>query len=445
MPVRSKSLNTLVIGIGQCGSNIADTFAELGFKAIAINTAEGDLRLLSNIPNNRRIVIGRDRFHGGGVGGNPSNGRTAMENDLDKVLDVIEDVNHNIELVIIPYATGGGTGSGGAPVLIERLTEKFSDSLIIPLAVLPLPEDGATTIVNSAYSLSKLVKLNTSCIFLADNDWIRRSDMPIDETYDRINKSMAKYFDDILYLSSKEVVSNKKGDVLDRGDVINLLSAGAYGTFGYAKSKNKEVALEALLDKALSPSGLYADLDIRLANAFGLICRGPSNTLRASTIFNKIREMVLKLENKSAYIRRGVYPNDALQNVEILTIFTGVTRSPRIQEIIRQGKLAYEEIINAKQKRVEEAFLADEFDLDAVYSRKPKAISIKEEIVEELPIVHKIELDTIEVLDKFENRIIIQDRTIGRIGDVYIVKGEYFCELCNSKDCKHIEFVSNTN
>ena len=441
MPARSKSLNTLVIGIGQCGSNIADTFAELSFKAVAVNTAEGDLRLLSNIPNSRRIVIGRDRFHGGGVGGNPANGRAAMENDLAKVMSIIEEMNDSIELMIIPYATGGGTGSGGAPVLIEALLDKFRDSLIIPLAVLPLPEDGATTTVNSAYSLSKLVRLDTSCIFLADNDWIRRSDMPIDETYDRINKSMAKYFDDILYLSSKEVVSNKKGDVLDRGDVINLLSAGAYGTFGYAKSKSK-VALELLLDKALSPSGLYANLDIRLATAFGLICRGPSNALRASTIFNKIRETVLKFDNKSAYIRRGVYPNDSLQHVEILTVFTGVNRSARIQEIIREGKLAYDEIINAKQKKIQEAFLADEFDLDAVYTRKPVA-KMEEEIVEELPQIHKFDLETIEILDKFENRIIIQDREIGRIGDVYISDGEYFCELCNARACKHISFITS--
>jgi cell division GTPase FtsZ len=440
MPARSKSLNTLVIGIGQCGSNIADTFAEQSFKAVAINTAEGDLRLLSSIPTSRRVVIGRDRFHGGGVGGNPSNGRSAMESDLPKVMSIIEDMNDSIELMIIPYATGGGTGSGGAPVLIEKLLDKFKDALIIPLAVLPLPEDGATTTVNSAYSLSKLVRLDTSCIFLADNDWIRRSDMPIDETYERINRSMAKYFDDILYLSSKEVVSNKKGDVLDRGDVINLLSAGAYGTFGYARSKGK-VALESLLDKALSPSGLYADLDIKLASAFGLICRGPSNVLRASTIFNKIRETVLKLDNKSAYIRRGVYPNNSLQHIEILTLFTGVNRSARIQEIIREGKLAYDEIINAKQKKIQEAFLADEFDLDAVYTRKK--VEIKEEIVEELPPIHKIDLETIEILDKFENRIIIQDRAIDRIGDVYLVEGEYFCELCNAKECKHISFIIN--
>lgn len=441
MPARSKSLNTLVIGVGQCGSNIADTFAELSFKAMAINTAEGDLRLSSNIPTNKRIVIGRERFHGGGVGGNPSNGRSAMENDLSKIISIIEEIDDGIELIIIPYATGGGTGSGGAPVLIEALSDKFRDVLIIPLAVLPLPEDGATTIVNSAYSLSKLVRIDTSCIFLADNEWIRRSDMPIDETYERINKSMAKYFDDILYLSSKEVVSNKKGDVLDRGDVINLLSAGGYGTFGYTKGKGK-VPLELLLDKALSPSGLYANLDIKLASAFGLICRGPSNSLRASTIFNKIRETVLKFENKSAYIRRGVYPNDSLQHIEILSIFTGVTRSPRIQEIIREGKLAYDEIITSKQKKIQDVFLGDEFDLDAVYTKKPKVEKI-EEIVEEMPQIHKKDLDVIEILDKFENRIIIQDRAIDRIGDVYLINGEYFCELCNAKECKHIAYITN--
>ena len=439
MPIRSKSLNTLVIGVGQCGSNIADAFAELNFKAIAINTAEGDLRLLSNIPSNRRIVIGRSRFHGGGVGGNPANGKYAMEQDLDKVMNVIKDSSEGVEMIIIPYATGGGTGSGGAPVLIESLLDEFRDCLIIPLAVLPLPEDGASTIVNSAYSLSRLIKLDTSCIFLADNDWIRQSDMPIDETYERINKAMAKYFDDVLYLSSKEVVSNKKGDVLDRGDIINLFSAGAFGTFGYARSKDR-IDIEQLLDKALSPSGLYANIDIRLANAFGIIARGPSNALRASSIFNKIREAIMRFENKSAYIRRGIYPNDSLQHVEVLSIFTGVNKSQRIQDIIRQGRLAYEEIVSARSKKMQEEILADDLDLDAMYSKR-SIVKEQEQIVEEMPSVHRIDMPSIEIIDKHENRIIVQDRDMNRIGDVYVSKDGYYCELCNSKDCKHVEFV----
>ena len=65
------TLRALIIGVGQCGTKIADLFALVDFEALAINTSKSDLDYLKHIPKERRILIGESLTGGKGVNANP--------------------------------------------------------------------------------------------------------------------------------------------------------------------------------------------------------------------------------------------------------------------------------------------------------------------------------------------------------------------------------------
>ena len=109
-----------VIGIGGAGGNTVNSIidaGEEGFECIVANT---DSQALSNSKAQHKIQIGIKSTKGLGTGANPEIGQRAAEEDLDKVLEVIGDA----DIVFIAAGMGGGTGSGGAPVIARALREK---------------------------------------------------------------------------------------------------------------------------------------------------------------------------------------------------------------------------------------------------------------------------------------------------------------------------------
>ena len=89
-------LNTVYIGIGQCGNRFADCFGKCsteeqennkgtaGIAAVAINTAAGYMSMLTNIRNENKLKITLDG-RPEGAGSNPKIGRESMEENLDDV------------------------------------------------------------------------------------------------------------------------------------------------------------------------------------------------------------------------------------------------------------------------------------------------------------------------------------------------------------------------
>lgn len=110
-----------IIGLGQGGGNIANTFSGLGFNSMAINTSQVDLDLLANIPSNKRMLINLG-VHGAGK--NPEIGRSALEQHIERVAALISQTfTGDTEMILVCAGLGGGTGSGSAPLLLELLCD----------------------------------------------------------------------------------------------------------------------------------------------------------------------------------------------------------------------------------------------------------------------------------------------------------------------------------
>ena len=119
-----------VIGIGGAGGNTVNSIIDAGVQGFECIVANTDSQALENSKASNKLQIGIKSTKGLGTGANPEVGQRAAEEDLDKVMDTIGDA----DIVVIAAGMGGGTGSGGAPVIARACREKG----ILSIAVVTL-------------------------------------------------------------------------------------------------------------------------------------------------------------------------------------------------------------------------------------------------------------------------------------------------------------------
>jgi len=108
-----------VLGVGGAGGNAVANMIESGLEGVTFIVANTDAQALEASPCENRIQLGRNTTGGLGAGSRPEIGREAAEEMLEEVLDALEDYH----LVFIAAGMGGGTGTGGAPVIARAARE----------------------------------------------------------------------------------------------------------------------------------------------------------------------------------------------------------------------------------------------------------------------------------------------------------------------------------
>ena len=125
-----------MIGFGQAGGKIVDKFlaydertgSSIVRSAVAVNTAKADLLGLERIPEENRVLIGQARVKGHGVGADNELGAEIAEEDIDEIQGAIDNIPvHEIDAFLIVAGLGGGTGSGGSPVLAKHLKRIYTE------------------------------------------------------------------------------------------------------------------------------------------------------------------------------------------------------------------------------------------------------------------------------------------------------------------------------
>lgn len=118
--VGDQNINIKVIGIGGAGGNILTRMREKkieGVEFVALNT---DVQALRLTKADVKIQLGKNACRGLGAGMDPDKGREAAQESLEE----IDKILSNTDLAFLACGLGGGTGSGGAPVVANLLRQK---------------------------------------------------------------------------------------------------------------------------------------------------------------------------------------------------------------------------------------------------------------------------------------------------------------------------------
>ena len=333
-------MKLLVIGFGQCGSNIADAFAginrraraqrriEIVTGAFAVNTDLADLSGLSNIKSDyrHRILIGGRKAGGHGVGKVNELGAEIAREDADKVIESIRSTPRFFEsdAFLLIAGAAGGTGSGSVGIITQLIKERYIDKPIYNLIVLPFEHEEHTeerTIYNSATCL-KAVNSVSDAIFLVDNQRYVRKNASLRNNLSEINRLIVEPFYNILCAGEEKKPKYVGSRLLDAGDIIQTIAG--WTVIGHGKSqlpmiripfkqrtnfreKGSEVhrGIEAM-DQAISELSFKCSIE-DAARALYLVS-APSKEM-SLTVIQEVGEYLKNLA-PDAIIRNGDYPRE---------------------------------------------------------------------------------------------------------------------------------------
>jgi len=241
-----------VIGVGGGGSNAVNyMFSQQieGVNFIICNT-DAQAIALSKVPN--KIQLGPHLTQGLGAGANPAIGRQATEESLEEIKRILEV---NTKMAFITAGMGGGTGTGGAPILAKIC--KDLGILTVGIVTTPFAYEGKKRIAQAEEGVM-LLKNHVDTLLVISNDKLRHQFGNL-----KMKEAFAKA-DNVLATAAKCItdVINSTGQInVDFADVCTVMSNGGVAILGSAAAGGDDRAQSAIEQAINSP--LLNDNDIR--------------------------------------------------------------------------------------------------------------------------------------------------------------------------------------
>lgn len=386
-----------MIGFGQAGGKIVDKFIEYDEQtgsgvvrsAVAVNTAKADLLGLERIPQANRVLIGQARVKGHGVGADNELGAEIAEEDIDEIQGAIDSIPvHEVDAFLIVAGLGGGTGSGGSPVLAKHLKRIYTEP-VYGLGILPGGDEGGIYTLNAARSFQTFVR-EVDNLLVFDNDAWRKTGESIESGYEQINDEIVRRFGVLFGAGEVSTGEDVAESVVDSSEVINTLAGGGVSTVGYdaesvdlgnsggllsrfKSSEDEKIAsanttnrITSLVRKA-ALGRLTMPCEIEGTERALLVVSGPSKYLNRKGI-ERGRKW-LEEQTGSMEVRGGDYPISE-PNVAAAILLAGVHNVPRIKELQQVAIEAQENIDNIQQEsedNLDTLVEDDEDELDPLF------------------------------------------------------------------------------
>jgi cell division protein FtsZ len=241
-----------VIGVGGGGSNAVNHMFSQNIEGVNFIICNTDAQAIaqSKVPN--KIQLGPHLTQGLGAGANPSIGRQATEESLEEIKRILEV---NTKMAFITAGMGGGTGTGGAPILAKIC--KDLGILTVGIVTTPFAYEGKKRIAQAEEGIMAL-KSHVDTLLVISNDKLRHQFGNL-----KMKEAFAKA-DNVLATAAKCItdVINSTGQInVDFADVCTVMSNGGVAILGSASAEGENRA-QAAIENALN-SPLLNDNDIR--------------------------------------------------------------------------------------------------------------------------------------------------------------------------------------
>ena len=355
-------MKAALIGVGQAGGKVTEALLaedrRAGYDAVrgtlAVNTARTDLDGLDI----DTMLIGQERVKGHGVGADNELGAEVMNDDVREVMGALDGViDPQTEAIFVVAGLGGGTGSGGAPVLVKELQRVYEETPVYALGILPGRDEGGIYQANAGRSLKTLVREADSTL-LVDNDAWRSTGESVTEAFDAINERIARRVG--ILLAAGENIEGVGESVVDSSEVINTLQSGDMSAIGFASAEAAEDAGENInVVTSTTRKALLSGMSVPETTEAGaalVVAAGENDRIPRKGV-EKARSWVEE-ETRSMQVRGGDFPLTS-DNIAVLVLLSGISRSQRLQDFMERAKEASKEV-EAEQER--QTFQNDELD-----------------------------------------------------------------------------------
>src|ERR687887_2643131 len=299
-----------VVGIGGGGVNAVNRMIESGLKGVEFVAINTDAQTLLMSDADVKLDIGRETTRGLGAGSDPDIGRRAADEHRDEIAEVLKGA----DMVFITAGEGGGTGTGGSPVVAE--VAKELGALAIGVVTRPFGFEGRKRATQAEMGIADLKKAVDTLIIVPNDRLLQVSeaDTPMIDAFRMADQVLYQGVEGITSLIMTPGLIN-----LDFADVKAVMSSAGSALMGIGLGAGEERAERAAHAAISSP---LLESSIEGARGVLLSISGPTDLSLHEV--NGAAEAITRVAHPDANIIFGAVIDDALgEEVRVTVIAAG--------------------------------------------------------------------------------------------------------------------------
>jgi cell division protein FtsZ len=299
-----------VVGIGGGGVNAVNRMIEVGLKGVEFIAVNTDAQALLMSDADVKLDIGRELTRGLGAGANPEVGRKAAEDHREE----IEEVLKGADMVFVTAGEGGGTGTGGAPV-IASIARKLG-ALTIGVVTRPFTFEGRRRAGQAEDGIQALRNECDTLIVIPNDRLLQLGDVGVSlmDAFRSADEVLLSGVQGITNLITTPGLIN-----LDFADVKSVMSGAGSALMGIGSSRGEGRAVQAA-GKAINSPLLEASMD----GAQGVLLSIAGGSDLGLFEINEAASLVQEAAHPEANIIFGTVIDDSLgDEVRVTVIAAG--------------------------------------------------------------------------------------------------------------------------
>ncbi len=300
-----------VVGVGGGGGNAVNTMIQSGMSDVDFISANTDAQALAANLAPTRIQLGNAFTKGLGAGANPEIGKQAASEDIESLKAILDGA----DMVFVTAGMGGGTGTGGAPVIARAAKEL--GALTVGVVTKPFVFEGKRRMRQAEDGIRELRDSVDTLITIPNQRLLSVSsrNMPILETFRKADDVLLQAVRGISDLIRIDGVIN-----LDFADVRTIMSEMGMAMMGAATADGENRAVEAAQRAISSP--LLDDISIQ--GARGVLINVTGGTDLSLHEVNEAATLIQEEAHEDANIIFGAVLDEAMEDkLRITVIATG--------------------------------------------------------------------------------------------------------------------------
>ena len=299
-----------VVGIGGGGVNAVNRMIEAGLRGVEFIGVNTDAQTLLMSDAEVKLDIGRETTRGLGAGSDPEVGKGAASEHGDEV----EEILKGADMVFITAGEGGGTGTGGAPIVAE--IARGLGALTIGVVTRPFGFEGRKRATQADIGITELKKAVDTLIVVPNDRLLQVADpnMPMVEAFRMADQVLFQGVDGITSLITTPGLIN-----LDFADVKSVMAGAGSALMGIGIGTGEDRATEAAKAAISSP---LLESSIDGAKGVLLSIAGPTDLTLHEV--NQAADAITRVAHPDANIIFGAVVDDALgEEVRVTVVAAG--------------------------------------------------------------------------------------------------------------------------
>lgn len=308
-----------VVGVGGGGNNALNNMIEASLRGVEFICANTDLQALERSRARVQLQLGRNLTRGLGAGADPEVGRQAALEDRDKIKELLT----GSDMVFVTAGLGGGTGTGGAPVIAE--VAKECGALTVAIVTKPFDFEGKRRLAQAEEGVQELKKVVDTLIVIPNTRL--RSLAPKNARF----ADMLKKADEVLLYAVRgisDLIVTPGLVNLDFADVRTVMSEMGVALMGTGQASGDNRAMEAA-QRAINNPLLE---DITIEGARGVLINITASSDITIDEISEASTFIQEAAHEDCNIIWGTVIDDSMgEEMRVTVIATGIGNKPHEQ------------------------------------------------------------------------------------------------------------------